>query len=515
MPSIFVPKTRHVVPSFRRFSDTVALGEIAPATLTRVAPSIDFDSLVAQWKQGPNAGVAGDLISAALVAGSTDFPEVSEAAEFILKNEDKSSHVLIATATKLMTATVQDAPERHQLSRLEDFFDAHSREKAYERIHKLRQATIRFGHDPILFTELARLYLITGNPEKAKRNMRIALALAPSNRFVLRSAARLYAHYDDSERAYDLLRRFPGTRHDPWLASAELAVAGLVGRETNVVKKASSLLSKDLSPFSTAELRTGLGSVELRHGSRRRVKQLFREALSAPNDNSLAQTEWALSVDRFFEFDPKTFDVRRNSEALALDAFNDQKWPDVLKYCESWFLDMPFSSRPVMMAAHVASSILDDQVAAQAFCRAGLVSQPDDEGLVNNYAYALALDDKSHEAITVLDQIHLSSVENLNNRACLVATRGLAHYRNGQINEGRALYLQAIELAQDQGFRQLALLNYVREELLAKQPVETAVIEAIRKIKTEPNAVALRLLINRVIELHEKSSSEIQQVRTR
>ena len=71
MASIFLQKTRHVLPNFRSFADTVALGEVSSPSLASVyAVPVDFDSLVTEWKRAPSVGVAGDIVSSALVSGA-------------------------------------------------------------------------------------------------------------------------------------------------------------------------------------------------------------------------------------------------------------------------------------------------------------------------------------------------------------------------------------------------------------------------------------------------------------
>jgi tetratricopeptide (TPR) repeat protein len=264
------------------------------------------------------------------------------------------------------------------------------------------------------------------------------------------------------------------------------------------------------SPFSLTELQSGLGSLELRNGDRRRSRRLLQASLTQPNDNVLAQTEWALSVDRLFEFDPQSFDVERNYEAFALEAFHREQWEKVLEHCESWFMDMPFSRRPLMMGAHVATVVLDDYAAAQTFCQAGLIAHPNDPALLNNFAYALALDGKADEAIKALDEVPLGAVEDAGMRACLIATRGLALFRKGQIEQGRALYQEAIENAArvpEVSYRQLAALNYVREELLAQQVVPDATMATIREAKVNPKSRTVQILKDKVLALHDRSST--------
>lgn len=505
MANVLIQKTRHLVPSFRRFTDTVALGELDPAGTRRADPlRIDFQSRAAEWRLDPTVGLAGDIVSAALVSGETTMPEVRDAASFILAHPEVSSSSLIAAAGNLLSEEDSTSGYSDLLPRLTTFLEENSRQKSYRRIRELKEAAVRFGPNPIRFAELARLYLILGNGEKAKHNIALALNLAPTNRYVLRSAARLYAHCEDSERAFELLRRNPSTRHDPWLASAELAMAGLIGKPGKVVKTAANLLTSGrYSPSSLAELRAGVGSVELLNGNRRASKRLLQASLEKPNDNALAQVEWALSQDPMFDVTVSAFDVRRNYEALALEAFNQQQWLNVLRHCESWFMDMPFASRPVLLASHVATVALEDFASAQLFCQAGRVASPDDPLLVNNYAYALGLNNEPDKALKVLDEV-TRPVPEIETHICLQATRGLAYFRSGRLDEGRLLYTAAMAAAQETPnvlLWQLSLLNYVREELLAQQPLPISLAKKVREMKVHSRAFTVQILRTKVVAL--------------
>ena len=506
MANDFRQTNRYVVPNFRQLGDTVALGELGStnATLPESMP-IDFQSRVAEWNSGPSVGLAGDIVSAGLVASRSSEPVVDEAADFVLAHRDTCSPSLIAAARNVRDRDGAKGQPAVQLPRLTTFLESNSRRSAYRAINVLKKALTRFGGDPIVFTELARWYMMVGNEERARRNIAVALSLSGDHRYVLRSAARLYAHFDDAERGFHLLHRHTLSRRDPWLASAELAMACLVGKSDRVIKKVARLLScAEFSPFSLAELQAGVGSVELLAGDRRRSRRRFEAALRDPNDNSLAQVEWGLSKDRLFDVDLSAYNVGRNYEALALEAFNQQRWTDVLRHCEDWLMDLPFASRPAMMASHVASVVLEDFAAAKLFCEASRLACPGDPQVANNYAYALALDDEPKDALRVLDQQRLAAVQDTRARVCLTATRGLAYFRLGRMGEGRECYATAVEGARDVGdvgFWQMAVLNYAREELVAKQMLPTLFAEEIRALGVEPGAATTGVLKDKVVAL--------------
>ena len=509
MANALPPKNRYLVPNFRSFRHTVSLGEIAGLGVDRATRLVrtDFDERVAAWRRGRALGVAGDVLSAAQVSGGVEPDTVNEAAGFVIEHAHQSPQPLLDAARRALghrsqVDTTDDGVRRHFASPI---LDEHERRRTYENIHSAKRAVRRFGNNAVIFTELARLYLTLGNEERATRNVEVALALAPNNRYILRSAARTFAHCGDAERGFELLMRSPRVRRDPWLTSAALAMAGVIGRSSKVMKTATGLLkSGDFSPLSLAELRAGVGSVELLAGNQRRAKRLLRASLEQPTDNSLAQVEWGLSVEPLFELDLSTVDATKYYEALALEAYENRRWTDVVEHCKAWLWDMPFASRPVLMASHVATVVLGDYEVAQAFCRAGRLVARNDPKFINNYAYALGLNNQGAAALEMLDEVPAATVKDSATRACLYATRGLAYFRRGDVARGREMYELAMEMTssmQDKAFGQVAVLNYVREELLAGHEIPAGMEKHIRSLKIGQRSGTTEVLKEKVVAL--------------
>ena len=110
----------------------------------------------------------------------------------------------------------------------------------------------------------------------------------------------------------------------------------------------------------------------------------------------------------------------------------------------------------------------------------------------------------------MLDKLKLSGGEEARERVCLTATRGLAYFRSGRIIEGREKYEIAIESARsidDLDFQQIAILNYAREELIAKQLVPASFADGIRDLKIGPRAVATQILKGKVVALLDAASA--------
>ncbi|MCU0453445.1 MAG: DUF4919 domain-containing protein [Bacteroidetes bacterium] len=325
----------------------------------------------------------------------------------------------------------------------------------------------------------------------------------------MRSFARICAHYDEPERALNLFRNLPLTTTDPWLLSTEIALSSTLGHHSRNIKTAKRLLeSGQHSDFSTAELASALGSIELLDGNRRRSRDLLRRAIQDPNDNALAQVEWALGKDPLFYCDPSEFDLKKNHEALALNSFNENRWMDSVTHAENWFLDMPFARRPAMLGSYVLAVMLDNHDAAETFCRAALESNPNDSQLINNLAYSLALNGKASEAQGWLDRINVDQVEDQAAQVCLKATAGLVSFRTGQLLLGRFQYLEAIEEArelQNATYAKVAFLNYVREEIRVASPDIEALMSRVAKIKATPKEPGAAILLERVNQLYAKT----------
>lgn len=508
METFYGLRSRHVVPGFRSFADTAALGELGSASLTPPnLPPFELGNVLRAWEEEASLVRAGELLSAVVTSGLRP-TQARKAAEMVLTYESDVPPPVVAVARGLLDNA--PAADAERLPRLSTFLESHSKDQVHQRIHRLRSSMAGFPGNAIGYVELARLYSIIGLAARAQHCMEIALGLAPTSRFVLRSAARLLAHSGEKERAYDLLCRSPRTPHDPWLLSAELALAGLVDRETHFAKRAMAAVSSgNLSPLSVTELSSGLATVELFAGRRRRSRDLFKSALVHPNENSLAQVEWAFSNDRLFDVDIHSFNVCRNHEALALEAYERQEWQEVIGHCESWFMDMPFAKRAVMMASHVATVVLEDYEVAEAFCQAGLVAHPLNAQLLNNYAYAVALAGRPEEALSILRDAPLGGIGELTTRVCLLATTGLALFRVGRYQEGRRLYQDAIEEATgipNSSYHQIAIVNYAREEILANEGLADGAVERVLRIRVEPRAATLAILRDRVLALYRSST---------
>lgn len=516
MANLFEHKDRRVIPNWRSFGKTTLLGELNSFQLEKSndIQEVSIEDYVIDWKLNRTVIHASDLLSAAISNDKKENPNVKEAAKFILANQEKATISQISLAEYLLQKKEDiDLAENFKEINLVTLPSLIRAEPIREKIRETKILLRSFPANPVLYVELSRYYSILGQEENSVWSMKVALHLAPYNRFVLRCATRLFTHYNSEQNNYleymhNLLRNSPMTPLDPWLTSAEISIATIRKRPSKFMKKGMELInSKNISPFNFTELASSIGTVELLNGSTRKSRDYFTKAMLNPNDNSLAQLEWASTKDSQLNINPLNFSVEMNFEAMALDAYHNSKYDIALDNAAKWFLDMPFSLRPIFFASNLASTILKDQAKSISFLSAGLISHPYDPLLLNNLAYALALDGKPKEAFIQLNKIKNDAHVEQTTQICLDATRGLALLRDGRLEEGRKLYLGAIEKTKainNQELNWTAILNYTREEIRLGSEFIEPLMDVVSKIPVDAKDIEIRSLRIDVIALHEE-----------
>lgn len=514
MANFFENRDRRVIPNWRTFKKTVLLGELNSNWIDAREGDIllSIDGYISDWSENKSVPIASDLLSASVSNNQRNRHEVLEAANFILQHPDSTTISQQSLAHRLVSSLPPSKVSRKiETLTAEDLGGLINPNPLKRKIQILKKNLGYFPLNPILYVELSRLYSILGQEDKAKRAMLSALHLGSRNRFVLRSAARLFAHYDDLDYAHDILRTSSLVGHDPWITSAEIALATIRDRRSRFLKRGIEMVnSRNFSPFSLSELASSLGTVELLHGTLRKSRELFALSLRDPNDNSLAQAEWAINKDKSLKIDISSFEIEYGFEASAIYNFYNDDYKTALNDAARWLVDMPFSKRPVLLGSHIAGSMLSDHQTAITFTKAGLASHPNDPQLINNIAYSLILLGKIEDADRYLRT--LPSIDQINEPAsiCLTATIGLLHFRRGETEKGRILYRKAIEDARrvnDRYFNWLAILNYAREEILAKSPFVDEVIEAVSRIPDNIESRDIYKLKNEVVALYRQLKS--------
>ena len=502
MANLFNPKDRRVLPNWRSFGVTAGLGELdglARGASISSVPDLSIEDYVFSWDRNKEITIAGDLLSAAFVNGFAEDPRVKEAAVFVLSNREKSTDTLLRFAEHIIDPTGEPVEKGVIFDFASEYDDGYT--EIRRMIREAKDRVKNYPLNPVLYVELSRLYSILGNREKAIRNMSIAIQLAAENRFVLRAASRLYTHFGMTDHIHHIIRKSEISKYDPWIISAEIALATILDRSSHLVKKGFKMVeSGKHAPRDLTELAASLGTLEFLGGNRKRTRKMLNAAMVSPNDNSLAQVEWISNKGYNYIINPDDYDIGNRYEALTLDFYYDGEFDEALRNSIAWFCDMPFSRSPIMFSSHIAGSILYRNDLAINILFAGLESHPNDPQIINNLAFYLALEDRLDDAERCLRRIvNPSSVDQIAD-ACLTATRGLIAFRRGDQRRGRRLYAESIRKTESSKYdyiRGLAILNYVREEILSNSDDDlvNGLMEQISEMRIDrafPDAARLR-----------------------
>ncbi|HEX4187219.1 MAG TPA: hypothetical protein VHY83_04905 [Solirubrobacteraceae bacterium] len=454
-------RNRQVIPRWRDLRATVEHGELGNALRRREPTERDASALadrMREFQQHRSLSFAADLINASIVVGPT--PETKTAAELVLATHDSPPMV------KRSARWILDSSEASADSGTPSYAD----QRRY--IAQLRSGLRNNPRNVIRWAELSRHYANSGYLEKAKNAMRISVNMAPTDRYILRCAVRLWMHLDDPESAVKTLGQAQAVVvGDPWLLASEIAASAAWGRPSRNIKRGRLMVEAARhSPFALSELTSALATIEMDAGAAKQARRLFRTALIDPNENSVAQAEWASSRISL-EVDDDQLDrspearARHRAETDDIDATLDSTW--------AWLSDQPFSSEPPTFGSYQASMFGRYEDGAR-LAREGLRANPRDTLLWNNLAFCEAwvgrLDD-AEKALQEIDRARRDAHEREEAQRVrpptLTATRGLVRFRRGDAMGGRSLYRQAIEEMTEPKERLRAEMMLVGEEIRA------------------------------------------------
>ena len=436
MTNIYELKNRLLVPNWRDFKRTIKLGELGllnePKTLTTENAGIKLD-----WTNNKTIGVAADLINNSFISNDLFSEELSEAIKFVEENIKDSSDSLLSLVNHI-NAEINPQNENStkilekNIESIEEFTSLVNAKVFNKIIHKTKNLTKNHLSNSINWIELARLYTIHNQIYQANKCITIALNLSPENRFILRSAVRFFIHTNQEEKAIYYLKKSQSIKSDPWLISAHIASSKLIGRYSPFIKNGESIIkTNNFSPFDLTELSSSLGTLELESGSFKKSKPLIDLSLKNPNDNSLAQFEWLSKKDNRFSFNADFFQKVKNPfEAFAYESFQKGNFQEAFYNCINWFLDVPYSKRPLVFGSYIAC-LLHEYDASIFMCIAGLRLSSTETSFINNIVYALCLKNTLDEVPKYLDFLSATMLQELEDeeKIMFLATLGLYYLR--------------------------------------------------------------------------------------
>jgi len=517
MAHLFEKKDRHVIPNWRSFENTAKLGELNGSKSIQLGTSFepDISDILNDWIDSKSIGVAADIIGIALICNQENNTTIKEISRFILKNSDQASEALIVAANNVLSPSKTEIELKLDFDSIELFKDKRYLLIIHQQINSLKRKLRQNPNNPINWIEIGRYYTIIGQEEKAKKSIRNALFLAPENRFVLRNMARFFVHFGEEGIAFahDFIRNSEIARFDPWIIATEISLSTLRQRGSKFAKLGMQIIdSGSFHPFNISELASSLASLELKNGRIKKSKKLFETSLRHPNDNSLAQAEWASQLEKgLLPVNSQRFKLINSFEALARDFAEHKKWEEAIECSIKWFLDLPFSKGSVLFANDIAIHKIRDHNLAVKIAKLGLDSHPNDATLLNNIIYSLCIENKVEEAEILFQKVKRDDIFSLNDIGiCLTATKGLYFFRKGIPDAGRKLYFEAMQLAerlQRNYFFSSALINYTREEILLGKEDVSPIISKLNEIIKQYDGKDLADDARIVIDLYNQRKS--------
>lgn len=463
---------RVVLPRWRSWKENQSTGEFQPlravtnidADETAAAVQAEISQRISEFRATRGLYEAADLVSAVISLGSDDNPEIQQAAYLLID----SSLPLAAEAARRILAIQPPEPGASEPHVAQVVGKLPSREDLRLHISQLRQLLRRQPRSALEWADLALAQTTLGNMKAAGKAIRVATTLAPSNRFVLRAAARYFVQDHDLDAARAVLESDTSRlEQDPWLLAADIAICDMAGEPIRHRRRAKRLLESDLSSRHLSELAAAMGTLEFETGRTREARRLFASALDDPTDNSAAQAEWALGRGLLASF-PSNVQPPLNFEATARNARRGGDFNAAALQSRLWQDDQPFDVEPAQFASYVLSSFTEDYNAAVVACKIGLRANPGDQILLNNLAFAQANLGQIDSASD--NMAHLTTSDDPRKLALWDATRGLIAFRRGQLEEGRRSYRASVEAWKnvgDDSSRIKAAIFWAREELRA------------------------------------------------
>jgi tetratricopeptide (TPR) repeat protein len=431
------PKKRDIVPRWRPAARVAAAGELAMPGKPAKDPRIpdELRERLEAWRNSNDVVAAAELVETAIVEGREQ--EAERAARSLMRGESGATPLVRKQAALLLGRLGPEGPSPTRID-----------------IGSIRRHVYRFPEDALSWVDLALGYVTKGEKDKARRAMRVALQLAPTDRHVLRSAARMYLHLDDPEHAHDVLQRSEATKFDPWLVAGEIALSSAAGRKPQFLKVGIGMVEDGgFQPLHVSELASAIGTVHLRDGNRR-ARKLFRTSLVNPTGNSLAQAEWANPhLGGELVTSKQIDDVLDSGEARAFHAYWQGDFEGLIHICEQWMTEEPFVSKPYAVGSSVAITIGDFDLGYR-LAERGLELESDSLLFRNHLAYALIEKGEYPRATQILRQALIKRPDDVA-AEYLAATASMLSMRLGEIEEGIAGYKAVISAFKRQGNKNL------------------------------------------------------------
>jgi tetratricopeptide (TPR) repeat protein len=198
-------------------------------------------------------------------------------------------------------------------------------------------------------------------------------------------------------------------------------------------------------------------------------------------------------------------------EADANAAFLQGQWTTSYRNALRWIDDQPFSTRPVILATYLSSTILEDYAASIDILEKALGINPGNPVLINNLAFAQANLGNLEDAMTTLNSIKDRPVPELY-AVPLLATEGLIQMRMKQFDKGRSLYRDALDRASRVSiprYRVGAAIHLALEEAIGRTSEAPGALKFAEKAAADLHDPDITLLLSRARDLQREAATAL------
>lgn len=459
---------RRLVPRWRFHGNNPSSAEFSGISRkpNLFAPNPQFlKEKIDDWETHRSIGTAADAVACAIVTG--DLSQVKPCAQYLMEKESRTTEHVQWLAKYALN--LWDEPQRSQRSMLLPLTLDETKSMAIAAAQVARSRLRKNPRNLLAQIDLSLAYTILGQHRHAIHAMENALRLTSSHRYVLRSAARLFIHTGDPNRAHALLVRCQQTKSDPWLVATEISTAIVAGQSPRYIKSARDLIERRNLPLGhLSELYGALGTLHYQDNKVKRARKSFQKSLEKPTDNVVAQASWVNKVSAKINLNisESAWEVPCTFEAQCWEAYQKGQWEEMVTTCRDWLSDEPFSTQPARLGSCIGVGLTENYKFAEICARIGLMAEPNEHTLLNNLAVALAYQEKLDDAKKEFNKIRRSPGESYPEYVYL-ATQGLLCFRDGNVIQGRELYEKAEGLASGKG-KSLVIIHRAREEKRAR-----------------------------------------------
>ena len=284
-------------------------------------------------------------------------------------------------------------------------------------------------------------------------------------------------------KAHKLLLRSERTAHDTWLMASEIAISSLNKKPSRHLRRAKGILASDrLAAADIAELAGAVATEEIASGGNRKLaKQLYAKSLIAPNDNALAQAEWAardLGLESII--DASWLDAPASAEAALYQALRDGNVPRAIEKALRWHVDEPWAARPMLAASFIATVQGEFELSTK-YAQAGLSLNGENLDLLNNLVFSLASEGKLEAATNHLREV--IRIEGNRLAPHTLANIGFIAYLEGENDLGARFYREAITRLERSSQRDSAAMARICQAMAAQRVGDVATEHLRREAK--------------------------------